>query len=293
MHTKEIQLISHLDGSTHSLNVSSYPDGTPMVADPNKDAATRGFHTFDTMVLRPKNLDSFVTGMFAADALAERGQPIRNLVIPFVPGARQDRLNPVGDFLFTAKSVARMINERNFDRVVLQDPHSTVIAGLIDRAVVAPLDALFNEGNNHVMFFTNYDGIISPDAGAGARTREFAEFLQKIHGRGFEVVQAFKHRDVDTGKLSGFEVTVQEGKKYLVVDDICDGGGTFVGLGQQIVKQGAKADLFVTHGIFSKGTNSLTKIYNRIVTTDSTLFEKYDSQEINTTDWIAKWTRSL
>jgi len=294
MHTKEIQLISHLDGSTHSLNVSSYPDGTPMVADPNKDSASKGvIHRFDTLVLRPKSIDSFLTGMFVADALEERGQQIRNLVIPFVPGARQDRLNPVGDYLFTAKSVARMINERKFDRVVLQDPHSTVITGLIDRAVVAPLNALFHEGNNHDMFFTNYDGIISPDAGAGARTREFAEFLQKIHGHGFEVVQAFKHREVETGKLSGFEVTVQEGKKYLVVDDICDGGGTFVGLGQQIIKQGAKADLFVTHGIFSKGTAKLNSIFDRVVTTDSTLFEKYDSQKINTTDWIATWTRSL
>lgn len=277
MFTKEIQLISGAARRTFNMNVSKYPDGTPMVGEP-------GLGEFaDTMVLRPKSFESFMTGMFLADALEERGRRLKNLVIPFVPGARQDRINPVGDFLFTAKSVAKTINERKFDRVAILDPHSNVVAGLIDRSVVYPFDGLLNSYNS------NYDGIIAPDAGAGHRTREFADALAHFSGKKFEVIQAHKHRDVETGKLSGFEVTVEEGKRYLVVDDICDGGGTFVGLGQKILEQKAEADLFVTHGIFSKGTAKLEDLYGVITTTNSTLFDKHNAQEIEITERIVRW----
>ena len=44
-------------------------------------------------------------------------------------------------------------------------------------------------------------------------------------------------------------------KVCLILDDICDGGGTFTGLSHVLRgTYGARAvDLFVTHGIFSKG----------------------------------------
>ena len=282
MFTKEIQLVSTHDGAdtTSNMTVSQYPDGTPMVAKPERKYAQDKFHT---MILRPTTMESFYTGLFLADALEERGEKIKHLVLPFVPGARQDRLNPVGDYLFTAKSVARAINERKFDRVTILDPHSNVITGLIDRARVTPFALIVGNYNS------NYDAIIAPDAGAGSRAREWADLMGTVAGHGIEVVQALKHRDVDTGKLSGFEVSVEKGKNYLVVDDICDGGGTFVGLGNKIIEQGATADLFVTHGIFSKGTAKLNEIYGLITTTDSTLFEKYDSQVISLIDWMKKW----
>ena len=45
-----------------------------------------------------------------------------------------------------------------------------------------------------------------------------------------------------------------KGKKCLIVDDICDGGGTFVGSAKLLIEAGAdRVDLYVTHGIFSKG----------------------------------------
>lgn len=286
MFTREIQLISHHEGVTSNLNVSQYPDGTPMVAWPEFKYVDWNEDFPDTMVLRPKTMEAFLTGMFVADALEERGERVETLVLPFVPGARQDRLNPVGDFLFTAKSVARMINERKFDHVVILDPHSNVVSGLIDRAQIFT----FKHMMNYVKYNRNYDAIIAPDAGAGHRAQEFADALSK-GSAGFEVIQAHKTRDVATGKLSGFEVSVEKGKKYLIVDDICDGGGTFVGLGNKIIEQGATADLFVTHGIFSKGTERLSKIFDVITTTDSTLFDKYDAQVINITDRMNQWMR--
>ena len=42
------------------------------------------------------------------------------------------------------------------------------------------------------------------------------------------------------------------------IDDICDGGQTFISLAQSLKKQGAaEIFLYVTHGIFSKGLDQL------------------------------------
>jgi ribose-phosphate pyrophosphokinase len=63
----------------------------------------------------------------------------------------------------------------------------------------------------------------------------------------------------------------------MVVDDICDGGRTFMGLGELIKEQtGRKPFLYVTHGIFSY--NSLPKL----VEIYSDIFVAHDVRNGNT-----------
>ena len=73
----------------------------------------------------------------------------------------------------------------------------------------------------------DYVGLICPDAGAAKRTEAVAEALA------LPVFYARKKRDFATGRLSGFacEPLPPEGR-LIVVDDICDGGGTFRGLAE-------------------------------------------------------------
>lgn len=229
-----------------------YSDNTPMVKLPDFDVMA-----IDTLALRFSGTSQFVTAMFLVDSVNEQGGKVENLVIPYVPGARQDRINPTGDILFAAKSYAGMINARKFSRVIMLDPHSKVITKLIKRSEQFPLEQVAKEIPDK-----RYTGIIAPDAGAGTRALKFAGEY------GLPVTLATKQRDVSTGALSGFLVDVKPGH-YLVVDDICDGGGTFVGLGEKIMEQGATADLYVSHGIFSKGTRRLRELYKNIYTTDS------------------------
>lgn len=243
-----------LDYSRPVTHVQLYSDGTPLI---KIEAFKEIVDNADTMVLRPKSLLSFVEAMFLVDAIRHNGGRIHNLVLPYVPGARQDRSNPTGDVLFTLASVAKMINDRQFSRVYILDPHSPVTPDFIKNVVVFPMYRVAGK------LWKGYGGVIAPDKGAKARAEEVAGAL------GLDVTYGSKSRDVSTGKLSGFDIDVEEGKHYLVVDDICDGGGTFLGLGEKIREQGAFADLFVTHGIFSKGTSELRKIYKNIYTTDS------------------------
>jgi len=65
----------------------------------------------------------------------------------------------------------------------------------------------------------------------------------------------------------------EKGAVYIIVDDICDGGGTFNLLAEEFFKdpasEGAELALFVSHGIFSKGLNAIDKRITSIYTTDS------------------------
>ncbi|RYF48025.1 MAG: phosphoribosyltransferase [Cytophagaceae bacterium] len=63
-------------------------------------------------------------------------------------------------------------------------------------------------------------------------------------------------------RLGGFE--------SLIVDDICDGGGTFIGLAAELRKLNPeRISLAVSHGIFSKGIDPLTNWLDHVYTTDS------------------------
>ena len=75
---------------------------------------------------------------------------------------------------------------------------------------------------------------------------------------------------VRIGSIVKTEVFVEDTVKLasadnlIVVDDICDGGATFISLAESIKKYNEKANwyLIVTHGIFSKGVSELEKYYN-------------------------------
>jgi ribose-phosphate pyrophosphokinase len=216
--------------------------------------------------------------MMVADSFDERGKPIDTLIIPRIPGARQDRLKWEGDWLFTLKSVARMINDRQFERVITLDPHSMATTALIDRLEVYPVD--FNTGFPAV----TYAGVIAPDLGASKRAEEAARQLN------VPVFQAGKKRDPETNKLSGFKFydSLIPDSHYLVVDDLCDAGGTFLGLADEAkTVYGVTLDLFVTHGLFTKGTSALTQKYETLITTDSVEINNPPVITLNVTEGLA------
>lgn len=261
----------------YAVDYGSYPDGMPLVAQTSGPAWAEQYVPVERVTIRPKSLDTLVTGLFWIDALIERGNKPPELMLPCLPGARQDRLNPNGDYLFTAKSIAKMINALKLPRVICVDPHSEVMPGLIDRCFSIPASKCIEK-----IVGRHYDAVVSPDAGAEKRASAVAKRFNA------PLIHAWKTRDVQTGAISGFGIepyslpgrTTSENPdgeraKVLVVDDICDGGGTFIGLEEQIdTVLNADADLYVTHGIFSQGTEKLHESYMRIFCTDSLIADR-------------------
>jgi len=201
--------------------------------------------------------------LISVDALNRLGYNELELFLPYFPGARQDRVMIKGEPL-TSKVYADLINQLGFKSVAIFDVHSDVTPALIKNCKVLS-NHLFIK--NVMAELPNNMAIVSPDAGALKKIYNLAAFLNVN-----EIVECGKHRDVKTGFLSGFSVPIQDlkGKHCLIVDDICDGGGTFIGLAEELKKRNSgKLFLAVSHGIFSKGYTDLLEYFEKIFTTNS------------------------
>lgn len=256
--TSAIQLYQS-DVGFVDVRTSDYSDGTPMV---------KGiFYDNQTLVVRARQFKDFITAMAFSHAAEVAGHPIKHLVLPYLPGARQDRQNlNGGDVLLTADFVGIMLAAEDYDSVTILDPHSPSSTLCLrqtykDKLKVVGVDKAVSqiEGRNYV-------GVIAPDKGSKERAELAGNAL------GVPVFYGSKVRDTSSGKLTGFSLEALDNKpndRYLVVDDICDGGGTFLGLADEIDKQGSIADLYVSHGIFSQGTRYLAQRFGKIYSTDS------------------------
>lgn len=238
-------------------NIGMYSDATTFV---KTDDFNEIVERADTVMLRPQTLPELLAGLSVVDGVRYHGGKINRLILPYIPGARQDRSNPKGDVAFMLNTIGRLINSYNFETVLVADPHSRVAGDVIKNMVEYPLIKMYEKLPGE------YYRVIAPDKGATRRATNASVFCKT---ESLAVVFADKTRSVVDGSLTGFNVEVEAGKHYIVVDDICDGGGTFVGLGEKIREQNATADLFVTHGIFSKGTSELRKHYKTIYTTNT------------------------
>lgn len=110
--------------------------------------------------------------------------------------------------------------------------------------------------------FPDNSVLLAPDEGSISRVAAIST------ATGLPYVRATKNRDYATGQLLSNSIPAVLGDydHIFVVDDICDGGGTFLLLADSIRKQNISSNLhlFVTHGIFSKGKSALESRYSTV-----------------------------
>ena len=217
-----------------------------------------------------RNGDDIMEILLTVDALRRAGHKRLKLILPYVPYGRQDRVMVPGEAL-GIKVFADLINSCNFEEVEIWDPHSDVTPALINNVVVVGQEVLIcGEAVKFGNGFPRSPILVCPDAGARKKILKVAEVLGKT-----EIVFADKIRDVRTGQITGTKVdfsnvNVRDGviKSYLVVDDICDGGRTFVELAKELKIHPYTKDsnlyLYVTHGFFSKGLDELAQYFQGI-----------------------------
>lgn len=210
-----------------------------------------------------ENNGEFVELAMLVDALRRVERVGISLIMPYIPYARQDRVCNPGEPLSVAV-VASLINAMNFEYVAVMDPHSDVASALIKEVRIVDQHEFLSE--NTEVFDREKTVLIAPDAGALKKVYKAASALGFKH-----VLTASKKRDLSNGQITDTELFVPEqyrsGYKFLVLDDICDGGRTFVELGKVLKAQidpSSEVLLYVTHGIFTKGYDELKKYYNRI-----------------------------
>lgn len=203
-------------------------------------------------------------GVFMATDALERAYPLAkiHLNLPYIPYARQDRVCNAGEAL-SIKAVARLINAQNYATVSVVDPHSPVSVALIDRVQVSDQFDVFSSIKQDWHNWT----IVAPDMGASKKVEDFAK---RVGAAG--VIYFNKTRELATGKITGMHClnAIDPLQNYLVLDDICDGGRTFIELAAKF-SDGGKGllELAVTHGIFSKGVDCVAEHFDKIHTTNS------------------------
>ena len=192
-----------------------------------------------------------------ADILSTKGisGSSYKLFIPCLFGQRSDRRFSEMQS-FDLKLITDVINDCNFGCVEILDPHSDVAMALIRNSekrtsyefvkkAVRDIQKKFDTTDSFADIL-----LVSPDAGAYKKVYEYGEKLQ------LPTMGAMKCR-VDGIPAMTFTHDV-EGKDCLIVDDLCDGGATFVSLAKLLKLHKAKhVYLYVTHGLFSKGFDEM------------------------------------
>lgn len=179
------------------------------------------------------------------------------LVAPYLPYGRQDKevSNQTSFALSTIKSI---LYNANICRIETFDAHSQ------SDMIYSISPRLFHKS------VTNHDIICCPDAGAAERYKYNFE-LEKHNHICFEKV-----RNQLTGEITGLKLLGSnniKGRSILIVDDICDGGMTFIKVVEALKEyKPSSVDLAVSHGLFSRGKQILYDAgISNIYTTNSLL----------------------
>lgn len=199
----------------------------------------------------------------------------RSLFLPYLPFARADRRFVPGDTAGFAIFM-KLIEAMKFTSIWTFDAHNARLATAYGIANLLPTDGPVDQIRDCLRSMGRQSlVIVLPDAGAAKRYQDIGKY--KI-----PFIVAGKTRDAKTGKLTGFKISdaIKYYKSALIVDDICDGGGTFIGLGEVIKKKNPniKLGLYVSHGIFSKGHKILQQTFDQIYVSDYTFKSVYDDE---------------
>jgi ribose-phosphate pyrophosphokinase len=176
-----------------------------------------------------------------------------DLLVHYFPYARQDRVCHKGES-HAKKVFESLLASLNLKNIFVRDLHSDVSS--IDTSNISQAHGLYQ------FDLSEYEFLVAPDAGAKEKT---ASCVKIMPNRVFQITMEKVRKD---GKVFHEPLYLMKAPAFhgLVVDDICDGGATFISVAKAIKENNRhiQLDLYVTHGIFSKGLEELKQHYGRI-----------------------------
>jgi ribose-phosphate pyrophosphokinase len=180
------------------------------------------------------------------------------LFIPYFPYARQDKVIS-NETTFAQHALVELLDIYFDCGINVFDLHNPSVCETHFVNNIAPTKYITKS-----LISSQADLICYPDAGAAKRYSGLIDFIV-----------AEKVRDQSTGQILSHSLQETKhslkNKRILIVDDLCDGGATFISVCKMLKEQGAdRVDLYVSHGVFSKGAHVLRHAgIDRIYTTDS------------------------
>jgi ribose-phosphate pyrophosphokinase len=177
-------------------------------------------------------------------------------VIPYYGYARQDRKDKPR-VAIGSKLVANMIVAAGADRIITMDLHAPQIQGYFD----IPVDHL-DSSAIYIPYIEDLDlenlTFAAPDVGSANRIREIASYFE------VDMVICDKHRRRANEIASMVVIGDVTNRNIVLIDDICDTGGTLCKSAGLLLEKGARSvRAFCTHPVLSN--NAYENIQNSVL----------------------------
>ena len=191
--------------------------------------------------------DNLMELLITLDALRRSSARRVTAVMPYFGYSRQDRKTGSRTPI-SAKLVANLITEAGANRVLTLDLHAGQIQGFFD----IPVDNLYAAPLFTTDIQQRFAGrrpmIVSPDVGGVLRARNLASRLN------CDLAIIDKRRE-RAGVSEVMNIIGEvEGTDCILVDDICDSGGTLCNAAEALMAGRANSvSVYITHGVLSGG----------------------------------------
>lgn len=242
---------------------STFPAGEVYVRIYDTSKVTESMH----VILYDASAEAIMRAVMLSSACTNAGATWISLYTSYIPYSRQDRVCHDGEsnsfFEFQ-----KIING-SFDEIITVDLHNPEAArgALVQYYVdyTSPMLNVFSEYADTLKVSTDAL-VLAPDKGALDRATRFA----KSFSLEFSYLEKTRTANGITQSIAEPD-KVARANTIIIVDDICDGGRTFIEAAKEIRKVNAKAPLYlvVSHGIFSAGLRELREHFKCVFVPDN------------------------
>lgn len=257
MNYKTLNLVD-LSKSDFKYSIYNYPDSEKHIVLHDTDWNK---YSKINVITRISSMDNLFILLQVNQILQHEGVKINRLIILYLLGARCDRRFSLGEAI-DANIIQSLIGNVSAEYILFLDPHS------INKK---NFDFIPSEkiGTKYNLILKNLDlyryNICYPDEGA---ERRYSSELNPHSAR----LMGEKHRKLDRISISLTESRLLDTDyPILVIDDLCDGGGTFAALANELdaIYPDFKREIWVTHAIQKSGIELLASKYNKVYITNS------------------------
>lgn len=252
------------------MKLNKYPDGTSYVSETVLEEQVFRVNTYEEL---------WQLGQFV-DAFHNQHGLRPSIIIPNLIDAQADRRFNKGESS-GLKLVCKYLNSLEADFKIFHPHNSEVVEALMDNVEIIDNSEFIKEiicnlsdnpGYGYSTIKKDVEKktvLMSTDAGG---FKPLMKLCDKIFWEG-EVYSASKSRKYEDGKSKLVQVVDRqdfEGKDILIIDDMCLGGGTFIGLAKMLKERNCgKLYLAVSHMTLPKPNPELFDLFDTIFTTDS------------------------
>lgn len=248
-----------LDLTSKTLNsdlkyaITHFPDGEVMVRLEEMDRKEEV-----EVLCRITNAQDLFILMQVGDILNRWGV-VWYLKIYYLMSMRMDRVISFQE-PFSLSIVANMIRSLKPKVIMVFHPHSSRSLELLGACPMAEKHPNLEFGNSSFQ-------LCYPDKGAKER-------YEALYESEHPILLGKKVRDPETGRILSIEIANPEdyqGRDIMVIDDLCDAGGTFLGIEKAIhnLNEWAKLHISVFHMVNRTGIDRLSKAYETVTFTNS------------------------